>query len=253
MLGGSHTGYARLTRRWWTPVSAELDREGLTERPAVLRQLEHAQPRQHRHRHRPRPRGRARELRRDSCPTTTSCARSWPLFREGHSQGSWDNFLYFVARIYFAAKGADGMAERRDAEQASGRHPPAQHDGAAGARAGPAAGVARSRMGWIPRVGDVDADALAASRRGDRQHRLSARRRRLQHPARGRGRPRRAARRVRPGQGGHAQRRRRRRDDLERRARRALGVHLLARQRVQRRRPRPATCASAPGWTTSGR
>src|SRR5579859_6359801 len=31
MLGGSHTGYARLTRRWWSPVSAELAVEGLTE------------------------------------------------------------------------------------------------------------------------------------------------------------------------------------------------------------------------------
>src|SRR5437763_8184713 len=33
MLGGSHTGYARLTRRWWAPVSGELAIEGLTERP----------------------------------------------------------------------------------------------------------------------------------------------------------------------------------------------------------------------------
>ena len=33
MLGGTHTGYARLTRRWWTPVSAKLAGTGLTERP----------------------------------------------------------------------------------------------------------------------------------------------------------------------------------------------------------------------------
>jgi len=33
MLGGSHTGYARQTRRWWAPVSAELALEDLTERP----------------------------------------------------------------------------------------------------------------------------------------------------------------------------------------------------------------------------
>ena len=33
MLGGTNTGYARLTRRWWAPVSAELVVEGLTERP----------------------------------------------------------------------------------------------------------------------------------------------------------------------------------------------------------------------------
>src|SRR5947209_4718857 len=33
MLGGTHTGYARLTRRWWAPVSAEIAGEGLAERP----------------------------------------------------------------------------------------------------------------------------------------------------------------------------------------------------------------------------
>ncbi len=33
MLGGTNVGYARLTRRWWAPVSAELMVEGLAERP----------------------------------------------------------------------------------------------------------------------------------------------------------------------------------------------------------------------------
>ena len=28
MLGGTNTGYSRLTRRWWAPVSAELDPVG---------------------------------------------------------------------------------------------------------------------------------------------------------------------------------------------------------------------------------
>ncbi|HEX4735555.1 MAG TPA: hypothetical protein VH247_14170, partial [Thermoleophilaceae bacterium] len=33
MLGGTHIGYARLTRRWWAPVRAELMAEELTDRP----------------------------------------------------------------------------------------------------------------------------------------------------------------------------------------------------------------------------
>ncbi len=28
MFGGSHTGYARMTRRWWAPVSASLTMRG---------------------------------------------------------------------------------------------------------------------------------------------------------------------------------------------------------------------------------
>ena len=63
MLGGTNTGYSRLTRRWWAPVSAELDR-GLDRASAVLRLLQHPQPRQHRHRDRARARAGAGRVRR---------------------------------------------------------------------------------------------------------------------------------------------------------------------------------------------
>ena len=33
MLGGSQSGYARLTRRWWAPVRATLTDQGLSDRP----------------------------------------------------------------------------------------------------------------------------------------------------------------------------------------------------------------------------
>src|SRR3954454_17975934 len=33
MLGGSHIGYARLTRRWWTPVRDELEHQELGGQP----------------------------------------------------------------------------------------------------------------------------------------------------------------------------------------------------------------------------
>ena len=66
MLGGSHVGYARLTRRWWAPVQRHLAHRGTGRLPALLRQLQLAQHRQHRDRHRPRARARAGQLRRDA-------------------------------------------------------------------------------------------------------------------------------------------------------------------------------------------
>ena len=33
MLGGSQSGYARLTRRWWAPIRATLTDQGLRDRP----------------------------------------------------------------------------------------------------------------------------------------------------------------------------------------------------------------------------
>ena len=40
-------------------------------------------------------------------------------FRSGESDGSWENFLYFVARDYWDARGEEGRAERGAAERAS--------------------------------------------------------------------------------------------------------------------------------------
>ena len=40
-------------------------------------------------------------------------------FREGRSEGSWENFLYFVARLYFDAGGARSRAA--SAARPSGR------------------------------------------------------------------------------------------------------------------------------------
>ena len=78
-------------------------------------------------------------------------------FREGETEGSWENFLYFVARRYFSARGAEGAAERRAAEQANGvKHLRVEHR-AEGSGAGHPAGRAerpRSTRGsarWIPR------------------------------------------------------------------------------------------------------
>ena len=66
-------------------------------------------------------------------------------FREGESQGSWENFLYFVARLYFAERGPDGRGRAPRRRAAPGRHASPKQDRAAGARPGHLARRARSR------------------------------------------------------------------------------------------------------------
>ena len=161
MLGGSHTGYERLTRRWWTPVSAELAHEGLTERPLYFvssntHSLVNIVT------------GIARERESElvgfveQLPEDDILRQELAAFREGHSQGSWDNFLYFVARLYFRARGAEGWVERRNAEQAKG----VTHMSSKTALRVPAQVISLAALeprALDPRVGDVDAAALARS------------------------------------------------------------------------------------------
>ena len=157
------------------------------------------------------------------------------------------------ARLLRRRDGPELRRKRHEAERAAGVEHIRSTDRAARLRAGhrrsPASTRRGSTRGWAPST----PTRLAAQRRGDRQHRVPARPRRLQHPARGRRRLGRPARRLRPGQGGDAQRRRRRRDDLVGHPRRALGLDLLARQRLLRRRHRARTSCSARAWTTSAR
>ena len=175
-------------------------------------------------------------------------------FRTGRTEGSWENFLYYGARLYYEAQPEDGPAwQRRRAHERelgvkhlssrTGLRVSAQVDGAGQARPGGAGLAARA---------DRRREARARPRR-DRQHRVPARPRRLQHPARDHDRARHAARRLRARQGGDAERRRRRRADLRRHPRRALGLDLLARQRVLLRRHRAVPGLRLAGSTTSAR
>jgi hypothetical protein len=161
MLGGSHTGYERLTRRWWTPVSAELVHEGLTERPLYFvssntHSLINIVT------------GIAREREPElvkfveQLPEDDILREELTAFREGHSQGSWDNYLYYVARLYFRARGVDGWNERRTAEQQKG----VTHLSSKTALRVPAQVIPLAALeprALDPRVGEVDADALARS------------------------------------------------------------------------------------------
>jgi hypothetical protein len=161
MLGGSHTGYARLTRRWWAPVSAELAIEGLTERPLYfVSSNTHSIV------------NIVTGIARDHEPELVAFVEQLPpedimsqelrAFREGRSEGSWDNFLYFVARVYFSAQGESGAAERRAAEQRRGvTHLRSKTALRVPAQVIPLAALEATALD--PRVGAVDAGALEAS------------------------------------------------------------------------------------------
>jgi hypothetical protein len=159
MLGGTHAGYARLTRRWWTPVSAELTVEGLAERPLYFvssnsHSLVNIVT------------GIARERERELVAFVEQLDEDDILrdeltaFREGRSEGSWENFLYFVARLYFNTP--EGRAERRAAEQRMG----VTHLRSKTALRVPAQVIPLDALNSAvldPRVGEVDARALSAS------------------------------------------------------------------------------------------
>jgi hypothetical protein len=161
MLGGTHTGYARLTRRWWSPVSAEISGEGLAERPIYFvssntHSLVNIVT------------GVAREREDklvafvETMPPDDILRHELTAFREGRAQGSWENFLYFVARIYYDHHGAEGYMERRKSEQRYGVTHLRSHT----ALRVPAQIIPLSDLqadALDPRLGQVDAAALAAS------------------------------------------------------------------------------------------
>jgi hypothetical protein len=161
MLGGTNAGYARLTRRWWTPVSAQLAVEGLAERPLYF-----VSSNSHSLVNIATPVAREREAQLVEFVETMDeqdiLRQELTAFREGRAEGWWENFLYFVARLYFSSGGAAGTAERRSAEQASG----VTHLRSTTALRVPAQIIplaALSRDSVDARVGDVDTDGLAAS------------------------------------------------------------------------------------------
>jgi hypothetical protein len=161
MLGGTHAGYARATRRWWAPVSAELADEGLTERPLYF-----VSSNTHSLVNIATPIARDREEELVAFVETLEeddiLRQELAAFRDGRAEGSWDNFLYYVARLYFTARGAEGDAERRAAEKASGvTHIPSNTALRVPAQILPLAALRPS--GLDPRIGAVDPEALAAS------------------------------------------------------------------------------------------
>jgi hypothetical protein len=161
MLGGTQVGYARMTRRWWTPVHDRLVAEGLADRPIYFvssntHSLVNIVT------------GVAREREAElvafveTLPEGDILGTELEAFREGRSQGSWENFLYFVARLYFDAHGEEGRAERRSLEQESGvSHIRSTTALRVPAQVMPLSALRHERLD--SRLGDVDADRLRAS------------------------------------------------------------------------------------------
>jgi hypothetical protein len=161
MLGGTQVGYARMTRRWWTPVHDALADQGLTDRPMYLvssntHSLVNIAT------------GVAREREEslvqfvESLPESDILREELAAFREGRTEGSWENFLYFVARLYFDSHGEEGRAARRRSEQESGvSHLPSTTALRIPAQIIPLAKLHPERLD--SRLGEVDAEALAES------------------------------------------------------------------------------------------
>jgi hypothetical protein len=162
MLGGSETGYARLTRRWWSPVARSLDEQGLDQAPlyfvssnthSLVNLLT----------------GTAREMESE---VVAFVERHGPddlreelhRLQDGRSEGSWDNFLYYGARLLYGTLPEDGPDwQRRIARE---REVGITHLASRTALRVSAQVMALSRLdpaGLDPRLGDVDAERLAAT------------------------------------------------------------------------------------------
>jgi hypothetical protein len=162
MLGGTQVGYARMTRRWWQPMHASLAEQQLDDRPlyfvssnthslvniatGVAREREEALVR----------------FVEEELPEDDILRTELEAFREGRTEGSWENFLYYVARLYFDSHGEEGREARRRSEAECG----VSHIRSTTALRVPAQIIPLSRLRperMDPRLGDVDADALAAA------------------------------------------------------------------------------------------
>jgi hypothetical protein len=161
MLGGTQVGYARMTRRWWQPVHLTLAEQQLADRPLYFvssntHSLVNIAT------------GVAREREQvlvdfvESLPEGDILRTELAAFREGRTEGSWENFLYFVARLYFDSHGPEGRRARRRAEAECG----VSHIRSTTALRVPAQIIPLSRLRrerMDPRLGELDPDALAAA------------------------------------------------------------------------------------------
>jgi hypothetical protein len=112
MLGGSQLGYARLTRRWWAPVRATLTDQGLVDRPIYF-----VSSNPHSLVNLVTTKAGASEDEIVSFVEANGpdyLVEELDRFRSGRTEGSWENFLYYGARLFYEAQAEDGPQwERR--------------------------------------------------------------------------------------------------------------------------------------------
>jgi hypothetical protein len=161
MLGGTQVGYARITRRWWAPVRGRLAARALEDSPIYfvssnthsLSNLVTGLAR-----------GREDELisHVEGLSEADGLRTELEAFRDGRSEGSWENFLYFTAREFIDAGGAELREWRRQAEAEAGvEHLPSHTALRVPAQIIPLARLDTERLD--PRLGQVDTERLAAS------------------------------------------------------------------------------------------
>jgi hypothetical protein len=133
-VGGTHVGYARAVRRWWSPIHDRLRRDGLDQRPlyfvssnthSLVNLLSGVAVRHE-----------DEILRWVDGSGDPELLTEREAIRSGASRANWANFLYYAARSYFA------------------RHPEAARLRAARIAQEEAAGIA-----WVPPHGAIDVAA----------------------------------------------------------------------------------------------
>jgi hypothetical protein len=163
MLGGTQVGYARVTRGWWEQIAAVQRAEGLVDRPIYfVSSNSHSLV------------NLASGIARERADELVEFVRNFgpsdlreelERFRQGQTEGDWNNFLYHAARLWFRSVADDSPAhrERRDLERRLGIF----HVSGRAALDVAAQVIALSSLDprrLDPRVGEVDAAALRASR-----------------------------------------------------------------------------------------
>jgi hypothetical protein len=162
MLGGSQAGYARMTRRWWRPVRSTMEEQGLGERPVYFVS---SNPHSMVNLVTPTARSGEAEIVRFISEHGPEYLRGeLERFREGRAEGSWENFLYFGARLLWESLPEDGeqWRRRKEAERALG----VTHISSKAALRVSSQIMALDRLdpaGLDPRLGPIDAEALARS------------------------------------------------------------------------------------------
>jgi hypothetical protein len=162
MLSGSQVGYARMTRRWMAPIRAEMDAQGISERPIYF-----VSSNTHSLVNLVTDTARSREsdiVAYIEANGPDYLREELQRFRDGRAEGSWENFLYFGARGFYDAKPEDGpdWEKRIETERAVG----VTHLSSRTALRVSAQVMALDRLdpaGLDPRLGPIDPDKLRAS------------------------------------------------------------------------------------------
>src|SRR3954470_14005714 len=120
MLSGSQVGYARMTRRWMAPIRAEMQAQGLAERPIYF-----VSSNTHSLVNLVTDTARSREqeiVAHIDEHGPDYLREELQKFRERRAEGSWENFLYYGARLFYDAKPEDGpdWKRRMEGERAVG-------------------------------------------------------------------------------------------------------------------------------------